>query len=87
MKVNDISIRNSNEISNAFNEHFSTVGPRLAREIPLTSDGESIYLNTTLENCDKFYFRPITSSAVFTHLKRIGSFSINDGNGNDNAIN
>ena len=45
VKVNDISIRNSNEISNAFNEHFSTVGPRLAREIPLTSDDESIYLN------------------------------------------
>ena len=31
--INDISICNSNEISNAFNEHFSTIGPRLAREI------------------------------------------------------
>ena len=37
VKVYDISICNSNEISNAFNEHFSTIGPRLAREIPLTS--------------------------------------------------
>ena len=31
--INDISICNSNEISNAFNEHFSTTGPRLAHEI------------------------------------------------------
>ena len=44
VKVNDISICNSNEISNAFNEHFSTIGPRLDREMPLTSDEESIYL-------------------------------------------
>ena len=29
---NDIFICNSNEISNAFNEHFLTIGPRLARE-------------------------------------------------------
>jgi len=71
VKVNDSSIRNSNEISNAFNEHFSTVGPRLAREISLTSDDESIYLNDTPENCNNFYFRPIISSVVFTHLNRL----------------
>ena len=58
-------------VTNAFNEHFSTVGPRLAREIPLTSDDESIDLNNTSENCDKFYFRPVTSSVVFTHLNRL----------------
>ena len=50
MKVNDISIRDSSQISNAFNEHFSTTGPRLAREIPLTRDEGSIYLNNILEN-------------------------------------
>ena len=44
VKVNDISICNSNEISNVFNEHFSTIRPRLARKIPLTSDEKSIYL-------------------------------------------
>ncbi|CAH3157533.1 unnamed protein product, partial [Pocillopora meandrina] len=27
-----------------FNEHFSTIGPRLARDISSTSDEESIYL-------------------------------------------
>ena len=60
---------NSNEISNAFNEHFSTIGPRLAREIPLTSDEESI--NNITENYNKFCFRPTTTSDVFSHLNRL----------------
>ena len=68
VKVNDISICNSNEISNAFNEHFSTIGPRLDREMPLTSDEESIYLNNISENYKKFCFRPTTTSFVFTPI-------------------
>ena len=71
VKVNDISICNSNEISNAFNEYFSTIGPGPAREIPLTSDEESIYLNNTPENCNKFCFRPTTTSVVSTYLNRL----------------
>ena len=71
VKVNDISICNSNEISNTFNEHFSTIGPRLAREIPSTSDEVSTYLNNFPENFNKFSFRPTTSSIVFTHLNRL----------------
>ena len=71
VKVYGISICNSNEISNAFNEHFSTIGPRLAREIPLTSDEESIYLENSAENYNKFCFRPATTSDVFTLLNRL----------------
>ena len=71
VKVNDISICNSNEISNAFNEYFSTIGPGPAREIPLTSDEESIYLNNTPENCNKFCFRPTNTSVVSTYLNRL----------------
>ena len=71
VKVYDISICNSNEISNAFNEHFSTIGPRLAREIPLTSTEESIYLENITENYKKVCFRSTTTSDVFTHLKRL----------------
>ena len=62
VKVNYISICNSNEISNAFNEYSSTIGPRLAREIPLTSHEMSIYLNN---------IRPTTTSVVLTHLNRL----------------
>ena len=67
VKVNYISICNSNEISNAFNEFSSTIGPKIVREIPLTSDEGSIYLNNIPENCNKFSgFRPTTS--VFSWL-------------------
>ena len=45
VKVNDISIGNSNEISNTFNEHFATIGPKLACEIPSTSDEVFTCLN------------------------------------------
>ena len=58
-------------IQNAFNEYFSTIGPGPAREIPLTSDEESIYLNNTPENCNKFCFRPTTTSVVSTYLNRL----------------
>ena len=71
MKVYDISICYSNEISNAFNKHFSTIVPRLAREIPLTSDEESIYLKNITENCNKFCFCPTTTRDVFTDLNRL----------------
>ena len=56
VRVNDISICNSYEISNVFNEHFSTIRPRLACKIPLTSEEESIYLKNITENYDKFHF-------------------------------
>ena len=71
VKVNNISICNCNDISNTFNQHFSTIGPRLAREIPSTSDEVSIYLNNFPENFNKFSFRPTTSNIVFTHLNRL----------------
>ena len=61
VKVNDIFICNSNEISNAFNEHT-----RIAREVPLTSDEESIYLKNITENYNNFCFRLTTTSDVFT---------------------
>ena len=71
VKVNDISIGNSNKISNTFNKHFATIGPKLACEIPSTSDEVSTYLNNFHVNFNKFSFRPTTSSIVFTHLKRL----------------
>ena len=79
VKVDDISICNSNEISNTFNEHFSSIGPRLASEIPSTSDEVSevfTYLNNFPENFNKFSFRPTTSSIVFTHLNRLSKTNL-----------
>ena len=56
VKVNDISICNSNVISNTINEHFLTIGPRLAREIPSTSDEVSTYLNAFLKTSTNSLF-------------------------------
>ena len=67
VNVNDISICNTKEISNALNEHFSTIGPRLAPEIPLTSDEESIHLNKFLK---------ITTNSVFVQLLPVMSLPI-----------
>ena len=71
VKVNDISIGNSNEISNTFNEHFATIRPKLVCEIPSASDEVSTYLNNFPVNFNKFSFRPATSSIVFTLLNRL----------------
>ena len=37
LKVNKLTVTNPGEISNGFNNHFSTTGPKLASEI--SSDG------------------------------------------------
>ena len=75
MKVNDISIRDSSQISNAFNEQFSTTGPRLAREIPLTWDEGSIYLNNIPENCNKFSFRPTLWNSLPCNIRESRSLN------------
>lgn len=48
--VNSISINKSTDLANAFNEHFSTVGPKLANQIPSAANGDKScleYLNIT----------------------------------------
>ena len=39
--LNGVSITNSTALSNAFNDHFSTIGSKLAREIPY-NNGSSL---------------------------------------------
>ena len=41
MSLNRVSITNSTALSNAFNDHFSTIGSKLASEIPF-NNGSSI---------------------------------------------
>ena len=48
LKLNDAIISNSSELSNAFNDHFSTIGPRLANEIPSIANNNSSYINTMI---------------------------------------
>ena len=46
LKLNGSIISNSSELSNAFNDHFSTIGPRLANEIPPNDNNNDLsYIN------------------------------------------
>ena len=40
--VNGVSINKTTDLANAFNEHFSRIGPKLANEIPLAANGDKL---------------------------------------------
>ena len=71
LKLNDTIISNSSELSNAFNDHFSTIGPRLANEIPPTAKNNSSYINNIKVNNNKFSFSSTNCSIVFSHLSKL----------------
>ena len=59
------------DLANAFNEHASTIGPKLANKILSAVDGDKScleYLNITDQ---RFCFTPENSSQVFSQLKKI----------------
>ena len=69
--VNDVSINKTTDLANAFNEHFSTIGPKLANEIPSAANGDNScldYLNITDQ---RFCFTPTNSSHVFSLLNKL----------------
>ena len=70
LKLNGNSITNSHELSNAFNDHFSTTGTKLANEVPLVTDGSS-YADYIVSSNNKFIFSPISSSNVFSLLNKL----------------
>ena len=38
--VSGVSINKTTDLANAFNEHFSTIGPKLANEMPSAANGD-----------------------------------------------
>ena len=71
LKLNYAVISNSGELSNAFNDHFSAVGPRLGNEIPTIANNNSSYTNNINVNNNKFSFSSINCSIVFLHLNKL----------------
>ena len=72
MRLNGSIISNSSELSNAFNDHFSTIGPRLANEIPPNDNNNDLsYINNINVNHSKFSFSSTSSSTVFSHLNKL----------------
>ena len=68
INLNGISISESSDLSNAFNDHFSSIGPKLANDIPLSGNNG---------HCHQKYVKgikvPITPKIVF-HLKNLSVF-------------
>ena len=65
-------ISNSSELSNAFNEHFSTIGSRLANELPPNDNNNDLsYINNINVNHNKFSFSSTSSSIVFLQLNKL----------------
>ena len=54
-----------NEIAEAFNEHFVTIGPKLASNIEQKPDDNSLkYWEENNENSPKFQFKQVDASCV-----------------------
>ena len=71
LTVNGVSVTNPTDLSDAFNEHFSTIGLKLANEIPPTANGNKScleYLNITDQ---RFHFTLTSSSQVFSLLNKL----------------
>ena len=64
LKLNENSVINSHELSNTFNDHFSTIGTKLVNEVPLVTDGSS-HADYIVSCNKKFFFSPISGSNVF----------------------
>ena len=71
LKLSDAVISNPSELSNAFNNHFATIGPRLANEIPSIANNNSSYINNMNVNNNKFSFSSINCSIVFLHVDKL----------------
>ena len=69
IKLNDKSIHDSPELSETFNSHFATIGPKLANNISQNSD--SSYLNYLSKTNNTFELRPTNYSKVFKILSKL----------------
>ena len=67
MRLNGSIISNSSELSNAFKDHFSTIGPCLANEIPPNDNNNNdlSYINDLNVDHYKFSFSSTSSSTVY----------------------
>ena len=67
LKLNGSVISNSSGLFNAFNDHFSAIGPRLANEIPQNDNNNVLsYINNINVNNNKFSFSSTSSIIVFS---------------------
>ena len=73
LKVNDRKVKGNDEIAELFNEHFVSIGKKLAKEI----DPVDISLTKVRQTESKFRFRKISSIKVFDTLNKLKKWKIN----------
>ena len=73
IKQNGISISNSQDLSETFNDHFATIGPKLAKEIPLNVNDRFHldYLKGLPSDNQVFQLIPTNSSKIHSLLSRL----------------
>ena len=68
--VNGVSINKTTNLANAFNEHFSTIGLKLANEILWEANGDKSCLEHLNITDQRFCFFLTNSSQLFTLLNK-----------------
>ena len=72
VKCNDKTFTDPNQICEVFNDHFASIGPKLAEEIPANVTGHSHLDYLTIQNHEhSFQFQEINTSAVFSLLSKL----------------
>ena len=72
MKYNDKTFTDPNQICEVFNEHFASIGPKLAEKIPANVTGHSHLDYPTIQNHEhSFQFQGTNTSAVFSLLSKL----------------
>ena len=69
--VNGVSINKSTGLANVFNEYFSTVGPKLANQIPSAANGDKSCLEYLDVTDKRFCFTPTNRSQVLLLLDKL----------------
>ena len=69
LKVNGLSVTNPSELSDKFNNHFATIGSKLASKID-SSDTDS-HLRYLTGTDKRFELRPTSTTKVFSLLNKL----------------
>ena len=67
-KIIGLTITDTREISNEFNDHFSTIGPKLASDIDSDSGDYQRYLTRTDK---RFHLHPTDARKVFSLMNKL----------------
>ena len=71
INLNGISISESSDLSNAFNDYFSSIGPKVANDIPLCNNNRHCHQNYVKSIHNRFEFRPTNSGQVLKLLNKL----------------